>query len=63
MRIREAKWHQHVKGLLREIGEKSGFDVSESETEMYIQVKYKLFDARSAEKHILTYKPRALLSS
>lgn len=57
VRIRENKWHQHVKELLKEIGEKSGFNVSESETEMYFPVKYKLFGGDSAEKHILTYKP------
>lgn len=57
MRIRETKWHQHVKESLKEIGEKSGFDVSESETEMYFPVKYKLFRGDSAEKHMLTYKP------
>jgi len=57
MRIREGKWHQFVKASLKEIGEKNGFDVSESEKEMYFPVKFALFNGDSAEKHILTYKP------
>jgi len=57
VRIRETKWHQYVKKLLKEFGKEKGFDVSESETEMYFTVKYKLSDEDSAEKHVLTYKP------
>jgi hypothetical protein len=57
MRIREAKWHGFIKKVLKEIGEKYEFDVSESEKEMYFPVKYRLFDGVHAEKHILTYKP------
>jgi hypothetical protein len=57
LRIAESKWHEYVKGLLKEIGEKSGFDVSESENEMDFPVKYDLFESEPSEKHILTYKP------
>jgi len=57
VRIRETKWHQSVKELLKEIGERNDFNVSESETEMYFPIKYKLFGGEPAEKHILTYKP------
>lgn len=57
MRIREEKWHQTVKGFLKGIGERNGFDVSESEREMYFPVKFSLFEGESPKKHILTYKP------
>jgi len=57
MRVREAKWHEFIKERLKGIGEKSGFEVSESENDMYFTIKYPLFCGDSAEKHTLTYKP------
>lgn len=57
MRIREAKWHQTIKNILMEIGERNGFDISESEREMYFTTKFALFEDESRKKHTLTYKP------
>lgn len=57
MRIREAKWHQTIKDLLKEIGEKDGFDVSESKKETHFTTRFALFEGEKPKKHTLTYKP------
>ena len=44
---KEARWHEMVKGALKEIGKERGYDVSESEKEMVLVSKFKLFRYRS----------------
>lgn len=57
MRIKEGKWHQAIKHILMEMGEKKSYDVSESENEMYFTEKFSMFEGEKREKHTLTYKP------
>ena len=41
---KQARWHEKVKQALKEIGKERGYNVSESEKEMVLAAKFKMFD-------------------
>lgn len=54
---KEARWHKMVKDVLKEIGEGRGYDVSESEKEMILASKFKMYDKEKSRIHTFLYKP------
>ena len=51
------RWHERVKEVLKEIGESRGYDVSESEQEMMLSSKFKMFSGEKRKIHTSSYKP------
>jgi hypothetical protein len=54
---RDSGWHQKVKEILKEIGEEEGYDVSESENEILLASRFKIYDDEKKKIHNLMYKP------
>ena len=54
---KETRWHQRVKDVLKELGEKEDYDVSESEQEILLSSRFKRFTDEKREIHALAYRP------
>jgi hypothetical protein len=50
-------WHQTVKEVLKELGKKKNYDVSESEQEILLASRFKRFTGEKRQIHELVYKP------
>ena len=54
---KETRWHETVKEVVKEIGEKKGYNVSESEKEIILASRFKMYDSERRKIHTLAYKP------
>jgi len=68
---KEASWHKMVKDTLKDVGKERGYDVSESEKEMVLASKFRMFrhqirgkgreitygDPEERKTHTFSYKP------
>ena len=54
---KEVRWHKMVKEGLEEIGENKGYDVSESEKEIVLASRFKMYVGERRKIYTLAYKP------
>lgn len=54
---RTPRWHETVKEVTKEIGERRGYDVSESENEVILASKFQIFANEGRKIHTISYKP------
>ena len=57
---KRAGWHQIVKEVLKELGQKKNYDVSESEQEILLASRFQRFADEKRQIHELAYKPDIL---
>lgn len=54
---KEPRWHQKVKDILKELGEKEDYDVSESEKEILLSSRFKRFVDEKRQIHAFAFRP------